>query len=287
MSAITIRYTKLLRKTLYIIAGCNGAGKTTAARTIMPEVFHVYEFVNADEIARGLSPFNPESVAIEAGRIMLKRIETLLEKDDSFTIETTLSPRSYTKLIEKAHQKGFNVMLLYFWLNSPELAIERVATRVSEGGHNIPEDVIRRRYSKSINNLFKLFIPICDTWYVYDNSTNPRKTVASGSGSSFTNINDEKTYNLLRTTAVQPQYQITKEKDYERYLALLEAGLKLSEQLMIQEKAANNEDVVVSLDGKNVIRIPARRLLEMWDKLMDKINMPEWKSIYSNLICDN
>ena len=133
-------------KHLYIIAGCNGDGKTTASMTILPKTLLVKEFVNADEIAKGLSPLNPEGAAIEAGRLMLQRIDYLLSKEESFSIETTLATRSYIKLIEKAHQRGFIVNLLFFWLPSPELASIRVTERVRNGGHNIPKDIIYRRY---------------------------------------------------------------------------------------------------------------------------------------------
>lgn len=167
-------------KTLYIVAGCNGAGKTTASITILPEVLNCKEFVNADEIAKGLSPFNPESVAIDAGRLMLQRINILIEGNDSFAIETTLSTRSYAKLVEQAHQRGFKVQLLFFWLPTPEHAIERVAQRVSEGGHNIPTDVIRRRYQSGIENLFRIYMPIVDSWMLIENQSNPRVIIADG-----------------------------------------------------------------------------------------------------------
>lgn len=159
-----------MERYLYIIGGCNGAGKTTASYTVLPEILNCREFVNADEIARGLSPFNPESVAIEAGKLMLERINQLLDNGKSFSIETTLATRSYANLIHRAHSKGYVVSLLYFWLDSPELAIKRVAQRVSEGGHNIPEDVIRRRYYLGIANLNKIFIPLVDAWYLFDNT---------------------------------------------------------------------------------------------------------------------
>ena len=155
---------------LYIIAGCNGAGKTTASYTVLPEMLGCKEFVNADEIAKGLSPFNPESVAIEAGRLMLQRMDDLLSEDEDFAFETTLATRSYVKFVEWTQAKGYFVTLLYFWLPTPEQAIERVATRVSEGGHNIPSDVIRRRYANGIKNLTTLYTPICDYWTIYDNS---------------------------------------------------------------------------------------------------------------------
>jgi len=139
---------------IYIIAGCNGAGKTTASLNILPQILQCDEFVNADEIARGLSPFHPERVSLEAGRLMLERISSLMVRKATFALETTLSTRSYVSLIKKAHKAGYQVELIFFWLSSPEVAIERVAKRVAEGGHNIPEDVIRRRYDAGIRNLF-------------------------------------------------------------------------------------------------------------------------------------
>lgn len=167
-------------KTLYIISGCNGAGKTTASITILPDILQCREFVNADEIAKGLSPFNPESVAIEAGRLMLQRIEVLIRGKESFAIETTLSTRSYAKLVDRAQKLGFRVQLLFFWLPSPEHAIERVAQRVKEGGHNIPEEVIRRRYQAGIENLFNIYLPIVDSWMLVENHSNPRIFIARG-----------------------------------------------------------------------------------------------------------
>lgn len=168
-------------KTLYIIAGCNGAGKTTASVSILPDILRCREFVNADEIAKGLSPFNPESVAIEAGRLMLERINILINGNQSFSIETTLSTRSYRTLINRARSKGFKVQLLFFWLPTPEHAIKRVEQRVKEGGHNIPTDVILRRYKSGIENLFKIYMPIVDSWMLIENHNNPRIIVADGS----------------------------------------------------------------------------------------------------------
>jgi predicted ABC-type ATPase len=133
---------------LYIIAGCNGAGKTTASFTVLPELLGCREFVNADEIARGLSPFQPEKVAIEAGRIMLSRIDSLINSKQDFAFETTLSSKWYVRTIERAKANGYFVTLVFFWLEKVELAVERVKIRVTEGGHNIPEEVIRRKYSE-------------------------------------------------------------------------------------------------------------------------------------------
>ena len=157
-------------KNLYIIAGCNGAGKTTASFTILPEIISCKEFVNADEIAKGLSPFQPEKVAFEAGRIMLNRINELLANNQNFAFETTLATKIYKSKIRKAQRNGYTVTLLFFWLQNIELAKERVKTRVAEGGHNITPDVIERRYVKGIRNLFDIYMPIVDGAFIFDNS---------------------------------------------------------------------------------------------------------------------
>lgn len=130
---------------------------------MLPDVLECKEFVNADEIARGLSPFNPESMAIEAGRLMLQRINELLRNQQNFSIETTLATRSYTRLVHRAQEQGYKVNLIYFWLSSPDLAIQRVAQRVRNGGHDIPKEVVLRRYQAGIDN-FSIFI--CLVWTI-------------------------------------------------------------------------------------------------------------------------
>ena len=185
-------------KHLYIISGPNGAGKTTASYTVLPRILSCREFVNADEIAHGLSPFNPESVAIEAGRLMLLRIRELLQRNESFSIETTLSTRSYHRLVRQAHSQGYDVTLLYFWLQSPELAVQRVAERVSKGGHNIPTDIIYRRYYEGLRNLFEIYMPIVDTWIIADNSRQPREVVAMGGIDNETTILNIEKLNTIK-----------------------------------------------------------------------------------------
>lgn len=167
------------KPTLYIIAGCNGAGKTTASFTILPDILNCNQFINADEIAKGLSPFDPNSVAIEAGRLMLKRIDELLPIKKTFSIETTLATKSYVNLITKAHDLDYKIVLLFFFLDSPELAFQRVSQRVAEGGHDIPTHIIKRRYIAGIKNLFELFIPIVDYWMITDNSNLTSKIIAT------------------------------------------------------------------------------------------------------------
>lgn len=155
---------------IIVIAGCNGAGKSTIAPHLLRDGFGLKDFVNADTIAQGLSAFSPESVSFEAGRLMLKRLKDLANKRKSFAFETTLATRFYAKWLAELQQNGFEFHLIFLWLNSPELAFERVHERVNQGGHDISEDVIYRRYFKGLRNLFKLYKPIADTWTLYDNS---------------------------------------------------------------------------------------------------------------------
>lgn len=185
-------------KNLYIIAGCNGAGKTTASFTILPEILDCKEFVNADEIAKGLSPFQPEKVALESGRIMISRINDLLKEGMSFAFETTLASKSYKNKIELAKSKGYSVTLLFFWLQTIELAKNRVATRVLEGGHNIPNNVIERRYVNGIKNLFSIYLPIIDDVMIFDNSQSKSQLIASKSDNSQLLIHDVQKYNQLK-----------------------------------------------------------------------------------------
>jgi predicted ABC-type ATPase len=184
---------------LYIISGCNGAGKTTASFTILPEMLDCKEFVNADEIAKGLSPFQPESVSFQAGRIMVERIDELLNSGVNFAFETTLTTLSYLNTIKAAKEKGYSVNLLYFWLNDVNLAIERVKIRVSEGGHNIPEETIRRRYFRGIFNLTNKFTALCDYWIVINNSSRPFTFVAEGQGSNEMKVHDNAIWQLIKT----------------------------------------------------------------------------------------
>ncbi|MBK7227309.1 MAG: zeta toxin family protein [Ignavibacteriales bacterium] len=165
---------------IYIISGCNGAGKSTSAYTILPEILNCNEFVNADNIAAGISPFSPDSVAFEAGRIMLQRIDQLVFQGVDLAIETTLSSKSYFFKIQNWQKQGYEIVLIYIWLNSPELALERIADRVNKGGHSIPKETVIRRYYRGINNLFDLFIPVCDYWLIIDNSGGTPKMIAEG-----------------------------------------------------------------------------------------------------------
>lgn len=177
---------------LYVIAGCNGAGKTTTSFTVLPEILNCKEFVNADEIARGLSPFQPETVSFKAGRIMLDRIRELLREEREFGFETTLSSRSYASILRGAKAKGYTLMLIFYWLESVDLAKSRVLERVKNGGHNIAPDTIERRYVRGVKNFFHLYREIVHSWIVYNNSKAIPQPVAKGNGLKTTCIfNDD------------------------------------------------------------------------------------------------
>jgi len=183
---------------LYIIAGCNGAGKTTASFTILPEILGCKEFINADEIAKGLSPFQPESVAVQAGRIMLARMDELLQKGETFAFETTLATKSYKQKIEWAQANGYEVTLLFFGLDSPNIAKERVAQRVAEGGHNIPLETIERRYYNGIANLFTIYIDMVDICYIFDNSEGRKELIAQKERHKDIVIYNNDKFNLIK-----------------------------------------------------------------------------------------
>lgn len=155
---------------LYIIAGSNGAGKTTASFVVLPELLGCREFINADEIAKGISPFNPESVAITSGKIMLERIHLLLEEGVDFGFETTLSSKGVVEIIMKAKELNYRISIVFFWLNDVLLALERVAMRVKEGGHHIPEETIRRRYNRGISNFKNSYQELVNSWLLIDSS---------------------------------------------------------------------------------------------------------------------
>jgi predicted ABC-type ATPase len=187
-----------MKKNLYIIAGCNGAGKTTASYTILPEILDCKEFVNADEIAKGLSPFQPEKVSIEAGRIMLSRINKLLDKNENFAFETTLAGKIHKNIILEAKTKGYEITLLFFWLDTTDLAKERVKARVLNGGHNIESEVIERRYFSGIKNLFDIYCPISDIVLIYDNSEGNHDIIAKKMNSPELKIINSLKFNELK-----------------------------------------------------------------------------------------
>lgn len=175
---------------LVILAGPNGAGKSTCAAQVLRGVYRVESYVNADVIAQGLSGFAAESAALEAGAIMLERLRLLADAGADFAFESTLASRTFAPWISQLSHSGYSLRLVYLWLPNPNLAIERVAERVSRGGHNIPEATIRRRYLAGARNFFRLYQPLADAWQIYDNSSARPRIIAVGAGIQATRITD-------------------------------------------------------------------------------------------------
>lgn len=164
--------------TVYAIAGPNGAGKTTFAAEFLPDFVDCRQFVNADLIATGLSPFAPETQGLKAGRLMLERIRELAAACEDFSFETTLSGRTHVRLLSGLKRDGYQVALFFLWLPSADLAVARVANRIRQGGHAVPEVDVRRRFTAGLRNFFRLYRPICDAWWLYDASRLPPAVIA-------------------------------------------------------------------------------------------------------------
>ncbi len=164
--------------TVYVIAGPGGAGKTSFATELLPDFVDCREFLNADLIAAGLSPFAPETQNVRAGRLLLERIRELSKARADFGLETTLSGRTHAKLLADLKFLGYRINLFFLWLRSPDLAVRRVANRVRQGGHSVPEEVVRRRYASGLRNLFRLYTPQIDSWWLYDASCLPPVVIA-------------------------------------------------------------------------------------------------------------
>jgi len=184
------------------MAGPNGAGKSTTAPGVLRDVLAAGAFVNADVIARGLSAFDSESVAFQAGRIMLQRLEELLAQHADFAFETTLASRTFAPFLRRARADGYQTRLIYVWVNSADLCIERVRERVLSGGHFVEDEIVRRRYERSLRNFFGLYQTLADNWRVYDNSgTAGARIVVVGEHSTPTVIHERETWDEMRRRA--------------------------------------------------------------------------------------
>ena len=167
------------KPTIYLIAGCNGAGKTTFAKEFLPKEVKCLRFLNADEIARGLSPLKPSAGAVQAARLLLKQIDDSLRRRERFALESTLSGKTYIRLFRRARQIGYEIELNYLWLSSPSHAIARVRERVKKGGHHVPAADIRRRFKRSLVHLLDDYLPLAVRWIVWDNRDMPPKRLAN------------------------------------------------------------------------------------------------------------
>jgi predicted ABC-type ATPase len=186
------------RPSVVVIAGPNGAGKSTVAPLILRGPLDVREFVNADDIARGLSPFNIEGAAVAAGRIMLARMRDLARQRVNFAFETTLASRTFAPWLKELTLDGYAFHLVYLWLESPETAVSRVASRVALGGHSIPPETIRRRYHGGVRNFFDLYQPIATTWVVFDGAHADLPLIAEGEDGRPPGIKDSRQWSLMR-----------------------------------------------------------------------------------------
>ncbi len=163
---------------LYLIAGCNGAGKTTFAKIFLPEEVKCLRFLNADEIARGLSPLKPSAGAIQAARVLLKQVDDCLRRRETFALESTLSGKTYIRLFERALKLGYEIELHFLWLSSADHAVARVRLRVKQGGHHVPASDIRRRFKRSLAHLLEDYLPLATRWAVWDSRVLPAKRLA-------------------------------------------------------------------------------------------------------------
>lgn len=181
-----------------VIAGPNGSGKSTAAPALLRDYLGIGEFVNADVIAQGLSGFASENVALQAGRVMLDRLKELASGKRDFAFETTLASRTFAPWLVELKRSGYQAHLLFLWLPSAEMAIARVASRVQRGGHHVPDDVIRRRYDAGLRNFFRLYLPIVDTWRLFDNSGSAGyELIAQESSGESLYIENQSVWNAL------------------------------------------------------------------------------------------
>jgi predicted ABC-type ATPase len=188
-----------------VIGGPNGAGKTTCAAALLPEDLRIQQFVNADTIAAGLSAFAPDTVAVQAGRIMLMRIAELAQQRQNFAFETTLASRSFAPFLRRIRREGYLVRIVYVWVQSPELAVDRVAARVRQGGHQVPEDVVRRRYGRGLLNFLHIYRPLANTWAVCDNSGSEPVIVARGEHERVTEVLDHGRYESIERSVTEFQ----------------------------------------------------------------------------------
>lgn len=181
---------------LYIISGCNGSGKTTASYSLLPQMLGCHEFVNSDEFAKSISPFDPSAAAVGASRVMLQKINYMLERERNFGIETTLATRTLTRILEQARKQGYRITIIYLWLESPELAIKRIRNRVQAGGHNITDDTVQRRYRTGLQYFFDTYKEMADRWVLGDNTQTPFSVIAEGSR-EVTIIRNKKKYEQI------------------------------------------------------------------------------------------
>jgi len=186
-------------KNVYIIAGPNGAGKTTFAKKFLPDYAKCPNFINADFIAQGLSPFSPRLAAMKAGRLVLEQIHSLAEKNIDFAFETTLAGKSHASFLKNLKKKSYSIHLFFLWIPNVELALARIKERVADGGHNVPVEDVRRRFYRGIHNLFRLYEPILDSWMLFNNSGATPALIAEGKAGKILIIDKDLFERIIKT----------------------------------------------------------------------------------------
>jgi predicted ABC-type ATPase len=232
--------------TVYLIAGPNGAGKTTFATVFLPHFVHCREFLNADLIAAGLSPFAPETQSIRAGRLLLTRIHELAEARQTFAFETTLAGRGYVRILTRLKRDGYRIILFFLWLPKAEVALKRVANRVRQGGHHIPEPTIRRRYDSGLSNLFKLYIPLLNTWQIYDGNELPPTLIASQSDEGLTEWQSE-SFRRIRTQWVEKAMH---EPAKDPLIEKAAAAFRQAAAKVVRLARQTGTPIITQIDGK-------------------------------------
>jgi predicted ABC-type ATPase len=192
-----------MKPTLCIIGGCNGAGKTTLARELLPRM-GIMRFLNADEIARGLSPLDPTLTAFRAGRILIEEVKALMAARRSFAIESTLSGKTYVAMLSKAKEQGYRIAMHYIMIGSANQAVNRVALRVAHGGHHVPDEDVRRRFDRSRKHFIEDYLPLADEWVLWDNAQPPHLLLADSSTHDIKQLNAMIASTNLQEAAAQP-----------------------------------------------------------------------------------
>ena len=252
---------------LYIIGGPNGAGKTTVAFEVFPEVIRSHEFVNADFIAKGLSAFNTDSVAVPAGRLMLERLRELKSRKKDFAFESTLASRSFVPFLNSCKLDGYTVTLLYIWIKTSDIAVERVRRRKIEGGHGIPAEVVRRRYDRSVSNLVNLYMPLADKWKIYDNTyAEPRLVATNESGKPIILLHHNME-SIMNYKVQEPQAEYVVDSVDRAVIAAVAKELDRKRKLGLPIVVGGGDRVLIMIGDKVVEEIP-------YSERTNEIDMP-------------
>jgi predicted ABC-type ATPase len=252
---------------LFIIAGPNGAGKTTYVKRFLPREMRCREFVNADLIAAGLSPFAPDTVAFEAGRIMLRRLRELFERREDFSFETTLTGFGYTHLLREMRDAGYRIHLDYLWIPDLDVVRNRVKQRVQKGGHDIPDEVQRRRFGKGLRLLLEHYRPLVHFWRIYDNSGHHPHLVVEEEDEVLRVHDTSRLATMERTTTLQNMREGPADRVEEPMMlapgwetrASLRA-MRLAFADVVIENKAWGLPVIQWREGKGVVEVPAEQL---------------------------